>query len=134
MKDGEEDDQPTYVVEDSQDTLSKTEYEALRRQNEDEKTGETDPPFSEKDDNSNESTADATKEKDLSTDKVASAKEQVAAIGASNKRRLAKIVGERDEEMTRPEQEDSKQQAKRPEAKKAKKVKLTFDEDTIEAL
>ncbi len=40
MTDGDDEDQPTYVVEESQDTLSKEEYEALVRIKEDDVIGE----------------------------------------------------------------------------------------------
>ncbi len=129
MKDGEEDDQPTYVVEDSQITLSKEEYEALMKGNDVEEQEGGDLPdvlFSAKPDNTH---VEASAGKDASPDSSVPVKQQAAAIGASNKRRLAKVVGDEDEEVTKPEIDKSTQQNQKTKAKKGKKVKLSFDDN-----
>lgn len=123
MKDGEEDDEPTYVVEASQDTLSKEEYEALVKgkvhdKAVNEETSSSTPSlaiskFNEKD--------------DAHPSRNEPAKQKVAAIGASNKRRLVKVVGDEDDEAASLVKGEPARQARTPKAKKGKKVKLSFD-------
>ena len=126
MKDDVEDDQPTYVVEDGRETLSKDEYEALLKESQEEKHDEENPSSLMHENDAIQSNANLTSEKDPSDDKVVSSKEHVAAIGASNKRRVANVVG--DDEET-PLQGGSEVHSTKPRAKKMKKVKLSFDED-----
>ncbi len=129
VKDGEEDDQPTFVVEGSQDTLSKAEYEALMGVASDEKRdgnkAVSDPQLGSKDEKPRKC---STEIPDYSTP----AKPKSASIGASNKRRFAKIVGDEDEGTAESRDEDSAQTTKKPKAKKGKKVKLSFAEEAPE--
>ena len=55
-----------------------------------------------------------------------------ASIGASNKRRFAKVVGDEDEGTAESRSKDSTQITKKPKVKKAKKVKLSFAEEAPE--
>ena len=126
VKDDEEDDQPTFVVEGSQDTLSKAEYEALMAVASDEKhdgneavSGRQPGADDEKPRGSNNEIPDDT----------TPAKQQNASIGASNKRRFAKIVGNEDEGIAKNHNEDSARTSKKTKTKKGKKVKLSFDEE-----
>ncbi len=65
-------------------------------------------------------------------DDAAPAKQESASIGASNKRRFAKIVGDEDEGTAKSHNEDSARPVKKPRAKKGKKVKLSFAEEAPE--
>ena len=129
IKDGEEDDQPTFVVEGSQDTLSKAEYEALmgvandEKQDGNEAVSDTQPGS--KDEKPRECSAEV-------SDNSMPVKQINASIGASNKRRFAKIVGNEEEGAAEGRDEDSARTTRKPKAKKAKKVKLSFAEDALE--
>ncbi|KAK0507869.1 hypothetical protein JMJ35_009758 [Cladonia borealis] len=129
IKDGDEDDEPTFVVEGSQDTLSKAEYEALMGVVSDEKhdgnEAVSDPQPESKDEKPGESSTEI-------SDNSTPAKQVNASIGASNKRRFAKIVGDEDEGAAESRDENSPRTTKKPKAKKAKKVKLSFAEDATE--
>lgn len=124
-QEGDEEDQPTYVVEDSQDTLSKAEYEALVAADNADRVDENHMLPSAKDSRSNE---EAEPRKVDVTGEVALVKQQVAGIGGSSKRRLAKVVGDEGDEAA-PEKNDSEKNSKKYRAKKWKKMKLSFDEE-----
>ena len=116
-----EDDEPTYVVEESQDTLSKEEYEALMRS----KEGDGDSEGKKKTEYDSLALT-----KQLSGDKSTSGgtegelvKEQVAAIGAAKKKRNIIAVGVEGKDA---DQEGT--ETKPTKAKKGKKVKLSFDD------
>lgn len=126
MKEGDEDNQPTYVVENSQDTLSKAEYDALVNGQNAEKQDSEDLASSLKADAKKSATLDESNE---SAKDTIPAKQQVAAIGASNKRKLAKVVGDEEEGADDSVKEKSKANEKKVKAKKGKKVKLSFDEE-----
>ena len=130
VKDGE-DDQPTYVVEGSQDTLSKAEYEALMGTANDEKQDENEPASSPQPDLGADKSARGGNEV---SENVVPAKQKTAAIGGSNKRRLAKVVGEDGDDDGEPnvEEKGPAPTGKKPKAKKGKKVKLSFDEEALE--
>jgi hypothetical protein len=121
----DEDDGPTYVMEDTQDVLSKSEYEALVNGERDETTDDV------------VSTAKDT----APEDKPAAPKQKVAEVGGlSKKRKAAKIIGDE------PEKEDGKTQngttsvsksedsdkKRAPKKKKAKAIKLSFGDDEAE--
>ena len=134
VSEGEQDEEPTYVVEDSQDTLSKAEFEALISTNDDDdKQKENTKPLCTKISRGIEG---AEAKRDGVTGEAALVKQQVASIGCSTKRKLAKIVG--DEEEQEQEQEraaalrknDSRKLDTKRRAKKGKKMKLSFDEGT----
>lgn len=129
VQEGEEDDQPTYVVEDSQDTLSTAEYEALVAAD---KEDENSLPSSAK---ASPRIQEAVPKKDESTKEAALVKQQVAGIGGSAKRRLGKVVGDEEEEdEAASEKTDSGKNGKKARViKKGKKMKLSFDEDGTEA-
>ena len=129
IKDGDEDDDPTFVVEGSEDTLSKAEYEALMGVVSDEKHDGNEAVFDPQPGSKDE------KPREYSTEILVNstpAKQINTSIGASNKRRFAKIVGDEDEGAAERREEDSARIAKKPKAKKAKKVKLSFAEDAPE--
>ena len=144
---GEPEDQPTYVVEDSQDTLSKAEYEALLAANGLDKQGGIKEPSSAK---LRHDIEEAESGMNKMAREAAPVRQQVAGIGRSIKRPLAKAVGDEeaeeekeDEDEHEDEDEDNGQTAtkrgssakknKKTRAKKAKKIKLSFDEVDTEA-
>ena len=120
-----DDDQPTYVVEGTSDTVSKEEYEALVR----------DPSVSDKEPlNGESSSLSKTKEEGKPTEPDARVidsdpkQEKSAAIGSSSKKRLVKAVGGEEQgddvDTARPGEAQKKNKLK-----KAKKIKLSFDEE-----
>ena len=129
VKDGEEDDQPTFVVEGSQDTISKAEYEALMGVANDEKLdgneAVSDPLPGSKDEKPRKCSTEI-------PDNPTPAKPKSSSIGASNKRRFAKIVGDEDEGTAESRDGNSAQTTQKPKAKKGKKVKLSFAEEAPE--
>ena len=128
-KNDEEDDQPTYVVEDGLETLSKAEYDALKERNEGEEERDAEMPLSAKEDDVADSTTNVASGKCTSTDEVAPGKQHVAGIGASNKRKVAKVIGDDIDEITRSDKAPPAQQVKSSRGKKLRKVKLSFDEN-----
>lgn len=112
-EDDGDDDGPTYVDESNQDTISKEDYEKMLNP-------ETvvDNPVVVEPNGLDESTA--------STTESASKKTTEAGIGASNKRRLAKIVGIEDETPSMVQEGPPRKVVK----KKVKKIKLSFDEES----
>ncbi|KAJ4370175.1 hypothetical protein N0V86_008911 [Didymella sp. IMI 355093] len=117
MSQDDEDDAPTYVLEDTNQSMTKEEYEEF--------IGKNDP----KEDDKSEQEDII---KDLSKDESAKPKDKITEIGASTKKRkAAKIISD--------EQEDSKDESKdakrddiktvKKSKKKAKAVKLTFGDE-----
>lgn len=130
IQDGEGDDQPIYVVEGSQDTISKAEYDSLIKRNDPEKQDEIVIPAPAKFDDRSTETKN---EKNASPGDDSPVKQQFASIGNANRKRLAKVIGNEDEEVARPGREGSAHQTKKPKARKEKKVKLSFDQGATEA-
>ncbi len=128
MKDGDEDDEPTYVVEGSQDTMSKDEYEALVGGKNSTKNRERDAPTLEKDRKGGESAREELVDPSQALEPT---KELVATIGGSNKRRLPKVVGDDDEKNH--VREDSCLHGQKKAKPKSKKIKLSFDEENKES-
>ena len=131
VQEGEEDDEPTYVVEDSQDTLSKDEYQALVAADDADKEDEDTVHSSAK---ASHGIEEAKSKKDEVTKEAVLVKEHVASIGGSTKRRLAKVVGDEEEEEDEaaPGKTDSAKDSKKRRVKKGKKMKLSFDEEGTE--
>lgn len=117
-KDDDEDDAPTYVMEETNQSLSKEEYDAL---------------VSGKDGKEEEETATDEVGEKKDNDSKSQSKDKIAEVGANaKKRKAAKIISEdqgesKGEEETAVKKPDAKP-AKKPK-KKAKAVKLTFGED-----
>ena len=130
LKDGEDDDQPIYVVEGSEDILSKAEYEALMEHTNDKERDENGCASSPQPHIEAGKLVEGSNE--VSED-IAPAKQKSAAIGGSNKRRIAKVIGEDDNDGG-PNQgkKTSVPPTKKSKAKKGKKVKLCFDEEAPE--
>lgn len=120
MNKDDEDDAPTYVMEDTKESLTKEEYAALV-------SGEVS-----KDDEAN---AGDEASKGEAKDVEAKQKDKIAEVGAgSKKRKAAKIIGDdhdqgetKDEESKEVKKSDAKV-TKKPK-KKTKAVKLTFGDE-----
>ena len=120
---GEEDDEPTYVMEGSQDALSREEYEALssgaQAETQDAGLSVENVKIA-----ANKYTDITHIHSGQSTEKQAT----LAAIGGTNKRKVGKIVGVEDETLICDGHEPT-HVTKKPRAKKIRKQKLSFAQD-----
>lgn len=116
------------MVEESHDTMTKAEYEALLGQTAPQKQNEQQKNFP---DQSEDSTDDAADKEPESTQKLANVKQQVASIGATTKRRSVRTVGDDDVEVNDGRSHESRGVPKTTKKSK-KRVKLSFDEDVAE--
>lgn len=118
MKEDDEDDAPTYVLEDTNQSLTKEEYDAMVSGKE---PGETDGE------------AAAAKNADAKVSgENAKPKDKIAEVGGNaKKRKAAKIISEEQEESRAKDGVSVKNDAKvvRKSKKKAKVVKLTFGDE-----
>jgi hypothetical protein len=117
-KDDDEDDAPTYVLEDTKESLTKEEYEAL---------------VSGKDPKEKEEVATGDKIEQETTEPGAKPKDRIAEVGAgTKKRKAARIVneepGDEHAERSKDAKDPNAKSARKPK-KKAKTVKLTFGDD-----
>ncbi|KAI9679028.1 MAG: hypothetical protein M1829_001698 [Trizodia sp. TS-e1964] len=120
-KEADDDDEPTYVDEESHETITKAEYEVLVAE-------------SAVDRNQKGAAPDPLKSEGLQpkiNDNLAAAglaaPEQIADIGARKKRKVGKVVGGDDEVLKETVDEMPKTSDRT--AKKKKKVKLSFEQD-----
>lgn len=117
MKQDDEDDAPTYVLEDTNQSMTKEEYEAF--------VAEKDP----NDDIKSEQDA-ATKEADKAEE--AKTKDKITEVGSNvKKRKAARIIGDEQEDSKDEPKDVKKVETKTPKKpkKKAKAVKLTFGDE-----
>lgn len=122
----EDDDAPVYVDEESNEVISKAEYEALVG-------GENDPKDNEattKDIPTENEQAFTQSQTETSTAKQSNLTE----VGGPRKRKQAKVVGENEQkekfEENLPEVDQVQPKAAAPrKSKKAKKIKLSFDDE-----
>lgn len=116
MKQDEEDDAPTYVLEETNQSMTKEEYEA----------------FVAKKDSTEDTTEQGEVTKEAGKDKASKSKDKITEVGASaKKRKAAKIISdELDDSKDQPKdiKEGDKKPIKKPK-KKAKAVKLTFGDE-----
>ncbi|KAF2238809.1 hypothetical protein EV356DRAFT_516701 [Viridothelium virens] len=120
-KEAADDDGPTYVLEGSNDTLSKAEYEALTNGQANENKGAE--SNLQKSAGEGAETGDENVQADEKDGRVS--KQQTTGIGKSHKKRkLGKVVGT--EEM---QEEPSKKKKDQKLKKKTKAVKLSFGDD-----
>lgn len=122
-KHDDDDDEPTYVDEESHEVISKEEYKALVQDSNQKDNGHSTegPTDKEQDIRGSEDKGDTKKDAPAS-------KQILAEIGGSKKRKQAKVVGE---ENKAPEGEGEQQEAptaRKPKQKK-KKIKLSFDDE-----
>ncbi|RHZ68042.1 hypothetical protein CDV55_103311 [Aspergillus turcosus] len=120
-KDDVDDDEPTYVDEESNEVISKEEYEALLRGDEkqqesaEQRSGDQDDLASGQD----------TEKPDI---EGTSSKQNLAGIGGPKKRKQAKVIADDsvEAENDTPKEDTGPQKAKQKQKKK--KIKLSFDE------
>lgn len=114
----EEEDEPVYVDEESNEVISKEEYKALVQGDEPKENG---------DDQSTKdpSTAENQGEPKSQSESTGAKQSNLTEIGGQKKRKQVKVVGEDNPE---PEEIQPKAPAARK-SKKAKKIKLSFDEE-----
>ncbi|KAI2994895.1 hypothetical protein CBS147346_10196 [Aspergillus niger] len=118
-RDDNDDDAPTYVDEESNEIISKAEYEALVR-GEDNKDTEDSHKDTKEPATGEEGKANTQAEASVS-------KQNVAEIGGPRKRKQAKVVGE-DNPSEETEKVEKKESVTRK-PKQKKKIKLSFDDD-----
>ena len=108
--------------------MSKEEYDALIKDARSEtQKGRTSPPSSEAAQGAEDTINEV---KGLEGDDML-AKQPIASIGGSNKRRLAKVVGEESVETVNKD-EAVVQDREKSKGRKSKKVKLSFDQEAAE--
>ncbi|KAJ5312600.1 hypothetical protein PENANT_c007G08885 [Penicillium antarcticum] len=113
----DDDDEPTYVDEESNEVISKEDYKNLVRE-----SGQT------------EESNDTPKDKPAGdTDKPGPSSKQsnLTEVGGQRKRKQVKVVGEEStaSEDKKTETEEAQPKAPTKKAKKTKKIKLSFDEE-----
>jgi hypothetical protein len=119
-KDDDEDDAPTYVMEDTNQSLSKEEYDAL---------------VSGKDAEENDTSPTEKAGNDQSGEREPKSKDKIAEVGTNaKKRKAAKIISDEQDQSKEKEQGKAAEKTDAKVAKKSKRktkpVKLTFgDED-----
>lgn len=117
-----DDDAPTYVDEESNEVISKEEYEAMVREGapkDEESSGEKVAD--------GERPSGAGEDPQSKNEKDVPSKQNLAEIGGPKKRKQAKVIGE---EAPEPEKEaPAKEPAPRKSKQKKKKIKLSFDEE-----
>lgn len=123
----EDDDQPTYVDEESRDTISRAEYESLLGR----QTRSDNAAIRSKLDGTEVVQPSIAGEvEDDGDEKTVRIKQQVAVIGAQKRKKVAKVIGDdtQDHKDTGNKIVSTESRAdKKP--NKRKKVKLSFDED-----
>lgn len=119
----DEDDGPTYVDEDRNEVLNRSEYEALVDQRNSEKAQADDVAQVD-----NQSSNQAASLLDNSAQGLPSM-EKVASIGSSSRKRLAKAVGEEETELMPHVGKDLQEQKMKPTMRKPKKIKLSFEDE-----
>lgn len=117
MKQDDEDDAPTYVMEDTNQSLTKEEYDALISGKNSAESEEKEKPNFNKD------------EKEITKKVDSKSKENIAEVGMkTKKRKAAKVISEEPQEDD-PNKDNSKP-VKKPK-KKSKTVKLAFDDEDV---
>ena len=113
LKNDDEDDAPTYVLEDTNQSLSKAEYEAMVAGDD------------AKDDNA---VADETAAQESTTRPEKQIKDNITEVGkVLKKRKVAKVIGEEKEDESTAKSTETKVIKKS--RKKSKPVKLTFGDE-----
>ncbi|PYH40200.1 DUF4604 domain-containing protein [Aspergillus saccharolyticus JOP 1030-1] len=121
-----DDDGPTYVDEESNDIISKEEYEALVRGNK--STEDGDHP--EKDqDKFAEPAGEGSKSGAEGEAEASVSKQNIAEIGGPRKRKQAKVIGEDAPAAESEEKTNTKKKDSGVRKAKQKKIKLSFDDD-----
>ena len=125
--DNGDDDEPTYVDEESNEVISKEEYESLVRESNQKENADATGDSATQDDSAPKThTDESTAENEPPT-----TKQNLAEIGGQKKRKQAKVVGEDNAPEAPESKEEPKEKAasQKPKQKKKKKIKLSFDEE-----
>ena len=117
MKDEDQDDQPVYVVEETNESLSKADYEKLAKERDGDEP-ESSPVA--QNGEAGKRTQPSVQECEAPTDKV-------AAIGSSNRKRSAKRIGDDEHETENFKAVEASKHGKASKGNKGKKIKLSFD-------
>lgn len=125
QKKDDEDDEPTYVDEESNEVISKEEYEALVQES---NPKDDEHPEQEPADKEQNATGSGEKDNTDTGKDVPASKQNVAEIGGPKKRKQAKVVGEDNKEPEVGEEQREAPAVRKPKQKK-KKIKLSFDEE-----
>lgn len=124
----DEDDEPVYLDEETQNSISKDEYEMLISRHEDKHSGNQGLPSSLC---SPDPQAEGTSDNKIESHNITVLlKQQEAGIGRNPKKRLAKVIGDdhKVEDIQKSDNSSRKYQSiSKP--RKLKKVKLCFEED-----
>ncbi|KAL4740903.1 hypothetical protein BDV11DRAFT_184229 [Aspergillus similis] len=119
IHDDKDDDEPTYVDAESNEVISKEDYEAMV------KCG--DPEIKQQKNGVEDRDAVANQDGDLKKAETAISKQNLAEIGGPRKRKQAKIVGDEVEGAEKEEVLPKELGPRNPKQKK-KKIKLSFEE------
>ena len=123
QKDADDEDEPTYVDEDSQDIISNVQYKALL-------SGESYPP-GKGIETLNQEQDEPCSEPQQAQGEPPSKQQEAVSFGSSNKRKVAKVVGKEGMiEQVKPIKQEGHRE-KKP-TKKPKKIKLSFDEQAAD--
>lgn len=117
----DDDDEPTYVDEESNEVISKGEYEALVR-------GSNEGPGKEGPDQGQSGSQDKEESKASTEAGAPISKQNMAEIGGPKKRKQAKVIGEEEPPAEKVETSQKDTGSRKPRQKK-KKIKLCFDEE-----
>ncbi|RDW63164.1 DUF4604 domain-containing protein [Aspergillus mulundensis] len=119
-----EDDGPTYVDAESNEVISKEDYEAM--------VNGGDPQTAQPENGVKEKDAVADQDRDSNAADGAASKQNLAEIGGPRKRKQAKVVGDEVDEAAEAEKEKKEVRPKdskpRKPMQKKKKIKLSFEE------
>lgn len=127
-KDDEDDDAPTYVDEETNDTITREDYEELLKGSEDKP--ETTGAEGDAETGSGESKeASANSAQANNTADAPKVQEKMAEIGGQKRKKQARVIGGDEDEVAAEDEAPRKDSStsRKPKAKK-KKVKLSFDE------
>ena len=125
----DEDEGPTYVQEDSQETISRIEYDALVNGL---KVKDQERQLSASRATSNDNLEEPLLEMVKPNQDQAPSKQQLARVGAIRKRRFAKVVGKDDDAEGSPHNTDWPVGRKRLKLKKGERKKLSFNDESTE--
>ncbi|RMJ28605.1 hypothetical protein PHISP_00565 [Aspergillus sp. HF37] len=129
-KEDNDDDEPTYVDEESNEVISKEEYNALVRESNPEEEVQ-DPE--QKQEQEQDKAASKTDMDEVNTDQQPpTSKQKLAEIGGPKKRKQAKVVGEESasaDKGEKPVEGGSREPKPKKKTEKKKKIKLSFDDE-----
>ncbi|MCJ1380021.1 hypothetical protein MMC17_003124 [Xylographa soralifera] len=124
----DDDDEPTYVDEESNDTFTKAQYEAILMK---EEQITLDVQHSKPLKSNNDGPVIHEPAKEVASE-TSLRKELVAAIGGTGKRRIAKVVGDDGLDQSGEERSQGTTVGKRS-TKKSKKIKLSFNDEGMDS-